>query len=267
MKHQIKRLFIASACLVFSVTAKANNTSCGWSHAAALTQDVQIAQDLLTSYGTCKTDCQDLEAKLNSRVNYMGSASACAPHINNRNNREMISFIGSRFNLIKKQKHSYNSLQVATKPQATPQTAVKPSAPPPAPVVINNRPQVTQQQTTMEISPEAYAALWLEDEAPATVAPTSRQPSSPAPQVANTQAAAQAKHQATQQQRQQLQLRKQAQLQQKRLQEAYAKQRQLQIAQNQARQRQRLIEQQRIREAHWERQRIRQQALAKARAN
>lgn len=262
MKHQIKRLFIVSACLLFSVAAKANNTNCQWSHAAALTQDVQTAQDLLTSYGTCKTDCKDLEAKLNSRVNYMSSASACAPHINNRNNREMISFISSRFNLIKKQKHSYNSLQVAAKPQSAPQAAVRPSTPPPAPVVINNRPQATQPQTTMEISPEAYAALWLEDEAPATAAPTPRQSPSPA-----MQAAAHAKHQATQQQRQQLQLRKQAQLQQKRLQEAYAKQRQLQIAQNQARQRQRLIEQQRIREAHWERQRIRQQALAKARAN
>ena len=266
MKHQIKRLFIASACLVFSVAAKANNTSCEWSHAAALTQDVQTAQDLLTSYGTCKTDCQDLEAKLNSRVNYMGSASACAPHINNRNNREMISFIGSRFNLIKKQKHGYNSFQVAKKPQAAPQVAARPSTPPPAPVVISQRPPVSPPQTTMEISQEAYAALWLDD-VPSRAAPAPRQAARPTPQVANTQAAAQAKHQATQQQRQQIQLRKQAKLQQIRLQEAYAKQRQLQIAQNQERQRQRMIEQKRAREAHWEKQRIRQQEMARARAN
>lgn len=275
MKHQIKQILIASACLLLSVSAKAN-TNCQWSSVGSLTHEVQSAQDLLTQYGPCRSDCQSLEAKLDSRLSVMNKASACAPHILTRGNRELISFIGSRYRLIKKQKSAQSWYQAAgapntavAKPVAVAPVAAR--APAPTPVVITQKPASAEKpQTTMVISQEAYAALWLDDETPKKQAPAEKQVSSQAAQAAalQQQAARQrASHQATQAQRQQIQLRKQALLQQQRLREAYIKQRQLRAQQNEQRALQLRREQTLARERYWQQQKLRQQELARARGN
>lgn len=245
MKHQIKRLFLVSACLLLSATANANN-SCQWSHLGAMSQDIKIARTLLTNYGACKSNCQGLEIDLNNSVSKMSTASACSPHITTAANREMIDFVTSRFRLIKHQKTVYNWGSIASSSGQTQRTvATMPTTPVPTPVVIPTPSQFANQQTTMAISDEAFSALWLED-GPSTGTQQDQ--------------LAQQRH---------AHLRKQVILQQRQSQQAAAKKRRLRIQQQHQQVQRKMVQlqQRRARVVRLNQQRIKQQQMARARQN
>ena len=242
MKHQIKQFLFASTCLLLSATANANS-SCQWTHLGAISQDIKTARTLLTNYGACKSNCQDLETDLTDMVRKMSTAYSCPPHIFTVKNQKMINFVTSRFKLIKHQKTVYNWGTTESSPRRELATASeRHNTPVPRPVVIPTPPQFTNQQTTMAISDEAFSALWLED-APATVI------------------------QQDQLVQRHLQHREQVILQQHQTQQAAAEKRRLYIQQQHQQVQKKIarIQQERARIVSWNQEKIKQQQIARAR--
>lgn len=169
----MKRI-IFSLVFIFSAVNVAQ-ASCQWGYVNALFIDITHARELLSTYSTCRGNCQSLENNLNKSIAKMGNAASCEAHIYTRTNKDLINFIAGRFRLIQKQKQGSTWTAAATgqpivdkidKPVSVPLKMEKPVFIEPQRVAISQSrptPQVqAQAQTRMKVSLEAYNALWGE---------------------------------------------------------------------------------------------------------
>ena len=170
-------------CTLFLIMNSAY-ASCQWSYLNQLNKDIKHAQDLLSDYSTCRSNCKGLETGLISSLSKMSHKSSCGAHIFTASNVETINFIGGRFRLIQKQKTSSTWASgvlkkpvkvIAAIPKALPKVVViapkitaKPRFIKP---VYKRAPQITLvkapeapraiQQTRMMITKEAYKELYI----------------------------------------------------------------------------------------------------------
>ncbi len=157
--------------------------NCQWTYLNQLNKDIKHAQDLLSDYATCRTNCKGLEVGLNRSLTKMSNTSSCGKHIVTASNAETINFIGGRFKLIQKQKSASTWAAGSPKNRVTalvtsPQRTLNTSAPLYKPVTVGApvMPAVPRKvvtlpersrvvgQTKMVISKDAYKELWEEDD-------------------------------------------------------------------------------------------------------
>ena len=158
--------------------------NCQWTYLNQLNKDIKYAQDLLSDYSTCRTNCKGLEVGLNSSLVKMSQTASCGKHIVTASNAETINFIGGRFKLIQKQKTASTWAAGGPKNRVTatvssPQRSAIPSIAMATPAFVKPSVQRTVQrrvvplperaaearptetrQTKMVISKDAYNELW-----------------------------------------------------------------------------------------------------------
>ncbi|PID46966.1 MAG: hypothetical protein CSB47_01340 [Proteobacteria bacterium] len=161
MKTQIKHTATIAAILMvgFSTTALAD---CQWTH-GSLGVTIQATSDRLKQYATCEKNCHQLEVELTKTIDLMNTAYRCPPGVLTAKNRQMIDFFNSRFKLIKKQKQGRSAWQQPKPATVTTTAPTKPTHTKPVVAAPASKPP----QTKMQISGDAYQALWLEDDSPA----------------------------------------------------------------------------------------------------
>lgn len=257
MKNHIKHLSIFISIIMLGVPNA--YAACNWTH-GSLGQTIESTSDRLQLYSTCKQDCQHLENELYKTTSMMNGAIQCGPSVYNAKNKRMVEFFHSRFQLIRKMKTG-KAISKATVTAAVAKPTVASAA---KPVVIKPTP-AKAPETRMNISPQAYQKLWLEDEAlsqGAQIAPSQQvktgQQKAPQRQVQAAQ------RQAAQQQLAQQQKQKQAHIQLQNQRNAEARKRKILLAQHQERIRQKQLQFERARTLHIAKQKARVQRLAKA---
>ena len=178
--------FSILSLLFFTNSAFAN---CQWTYLNQLNKDIKHAQDLLSDYSTCRSNCRGLEVGLNRSLAKMSKTASCGAYILTASNAETINFIGGRFKLIQKQKSAStwaegspknrvtstvsSPLKVATPSVAIPSVALSKPAfvKPPVHRTVHRKlasvpeAQRVEKQTKMVIPRDAYAEVWDENSA------------------------------------------------------------------------------------------------------
>ena len=265
MKYQIKQLPIFIGIIM--LCAPNAYAACNWTH-GSLGQTIESTSDRLKLYSECKQDCQHLENELHKTTSMMNGAAECGPSVYNAKNKRMVEFFDSRFQLIRNVK---TGKAIRKAPAVTKAVATKPVVVP-KPAVVKPTP-AKSPETTMNISPEAYQKLWLEDDIlsqGAQIAPsqqvkteqvqvTKKQARVVQTQTAQVQAAqAQAARQQLAQQKQ-----KQAHIQLQNQRNAEIRKRKILLVQHQERIRLKQLQFERARALHLAKQKARLQRLAR----
>jgi len=249
MNHALTRVAIVTTLFIATATSNAL-ANCQWTH-GSIGQTIQSTSDRLKQYAKCNTKhtCQALESELSQTVSLMKTATrSCGAHVLTAENQSMIGFFDSRFNLIRKQKSTYQGTKVAQTPA-------------PTPIRIPHESKSAVPQTKMAIPPVAYEELW-EDE---LIEKTAKQLiphrlAAPKPQARTPHNPAHV------QQQRLIKQRKQLLIQQNKIRLEHARQRRLQHIFNQKRLLQKQLQQQRAKVIRLNRQRVQKQRIARIKA-